>query len=215
MGGGMEKIKLNISGNLVGIKIPSTLAFEIIEIEVKRIVMKNYKLLKTLKFYNIINTNFNENEILKLEKIIESTVSLKSLKKNEKPNKVLERKNDYKLYYGNLKYGEKINSETNIVVLGELNQESYVQSRKNIFVYGRALGTIHAGCESNRCETTYIYVEEAEYLKVKIGEAELIYNDKETNKNIMFEKKMGKIVVKKIDKNQIKELMKKIGFDLI
>lgn len=42
-----------------------------------------------------------------------------------------------------------------------------------------------------------------------------MYDDKEVDKNIMFEKKMGKIAIKKVDKNQIKYLLKKIGFDLI
>ena len=46
----MEKIKLNISGNLVGIKIPSTVVFEIIEVELKRIVIKNYKFNKIIFF---------------------------------------------------------------------------------------------------------------------------------------------------------------------
>ncbi|OQY41045.1 MAG: hypothetical protein B6227_06265 [Fusobacteriia bacterium 4572_74] len=211
----MEKIKLNISGNLVGIKIPSTVVFEITEVELKHIVIKNYKLLKTLKFYNIINSNFSENQILQLEKMIEATVSLKSLKKNDKPNKVTEKKVGYKFHYGNLRSGEKINSDTNVVILGNLNPGSYVQSKKNIFVYGKAHGTLHAGCEMNRCQTSFVYVEEAEYPKVRIGKAQLMYDDKEVEKNIMFEKKMGKIVIKKVDKNQIKELMKKIGVDLI
>lgn len=211
----MEKIKLNISGNLVGIKIPSTTVFEVIEVELKNIVIKNYKLLKTLKFYKIINSNFSESQILQLEKMIESTVSLKPLEKADKSNKVAEKKIDYKFHYGNLRSGEKINSETNVVILGNLNPGSYVQSRKNIFVYGKAHGTLHAGCDMNKHQTSFVYIEEAEFPKIRIGEAQLMYDDKDINKNIMFEKKMGKIAIKKVDKNQIKELMKKIGVDLI
>ena len=211
----MEKIKLNISGNLVGIKIPSTTTFDVIEVELKNIVIKNYKLLKTLKFYKIINSNFSESQILQLEKIIESTVSLKPLEKVGNSNKVEDKKVDYKFHYGNLRSGEKINSETNVVILGNLNPGSYVQSRKNIFVYGKAHGTLHAGCDINKHQTSFVYIEEAEFPKVKIGEAQLMYDDKETDKNIMFEKKMGKIVIKKVDKNHIKKLMEKIGVDLI
>ena len=195
----MEKIKLNISGNLVGIKIPLTVVFETIKVELKGVIIKNYKLLKTLQ----------------LEKIIESTINLKSLEKDDKLNKVIERKVDYKFHYGNLRSGEKINSDTNVIILGNLNPGSYVKSRKNIFVYGKAHGTLHAGCEMNKYQSSFVYVEESECPKIRVGEAQLMYDDEELNKNIMFEKKMGKIVLKKVDKNQIKEMMKKIGIDLI
>ncbi|MEI6856749.1 septum site-determining protein MinC [Psychrilyobacter sp.] len=211
----MEKIKLNISGNLVGIKIPSTTVFEIIEGQLKGIVIKNYKLLRTLKFYKIIDSNFSESQILQLEKMIESIVSLKPLEKADESNKVTEKKIDYRFHYGNLRSGEKINSETNVIILGSLNPGSYVKSRKNIFVYGKARGTLHAGCEIKKYQSSFVYIEEAEHPKVRIGEVQLMHDDKELNKNIMFEKKMGKIIIKKLDKNQIKELMKKIGVDLI
>ena len=46
----MEKIKLNILGDLVEIRIPSTTNIEIIEKQLKDIVRKNYKLLRILKF---------------------------------------------------------------------------------------------------------------------------------------------------------------------
>jgi septum formation inhibitor MinC len=211
----MEKIKLNISGNLVGIKIPSTTVFEIIEGQLKGIVIKNYKLLRTLKFYKIINSNFSESQIFQLEKMIESIVSLKPLEKDEESKRVTEKKVDYRFHYGNLRSGEKINSDTSVIILGNLNPGSYVKSKKNIFVYGKAHGTLHAGCEINKYQSSFVYIEEAEYPKIRIGEVQLMHDDKEVDKNIMFEKKMGKIVIKKVDKNQIKELMKKIGVDLV
>jgi septum formation inhibitor MinC len=193
----MEKIKLNISGNLVGIRIPLTTVFEITEEQLKAIVIKNYKLLRTLKFYKIINSNFSEIQILQLEKMIESIVSLKSFEKADKSNRVTEKKIDYRFHYGNLRSGEKINSETNVIILGNLNPGSYVKSKKNIFVYGKAHGTLHAGCEINKYQSSFVYIEEAEYPKIRIGEVQLMHDDKE------------------VDKNQIKELMKKIGVDLV
>ena len=211
----MEKIKLNISGNVVEIRIPSTTVFEIIKEQLKAIVIKNYKLLRTLKFYKIMNSDFSESQILQLEKMIESIVSLKPLEKADKSNRVTEKKVNCKFHYGNLRSGEKINSETNVVILGNLNPGSYVKSKKNIFVYGKAHGTLHAGCEINKYQSSFVYIEEAEYPKVRIGEVQLMHDDKEVDKNIMFEKKVGKIVTKKVDKNQIKELMEKIGVDLI
>ena len=211
----MEKIKLNISGNLVGIKIPSTIVFEVIEEQLKAIVRKNYKLLRTLKFYKIIDSNFSGNQILQLEEMIESIVSLKSFEKIGEVNKVGEEKFDYKFHYGNLRSGEKINSKSNIIILGNLNPGSYVKSKKNIFVYGKAHGTLHAGYEINKYQSSYIYIEEAEHPKVRIGEVQLMYDNKKIDKNIIFEKKMGKITIKKLNKIQIEELMKKIGINLI
>ena len=183
----MENIKLNISGNLVGIKIPSTLVFEIIEMELKNIVIKNYKLLKTLKFYKIINSNFSEKQISQLEEMIESTVNLKSLKKEQREDKIIEKKIDYKFHYGNLRSGEKISSTTNLVIFGNLNPGSYVQSKKNIFVYGKAHGTLHAGCEWNKHQTSFVYIEESDYPKIRIGEVQLMHDDKEVDKNVIFE----------------------------
>ena len=42
-----------------------------------------------------------------------------------------------------------------------------------------------------------------------------MYDDKESHKNILFQKKMEKITTKKLNEIQIKELMKKIGLVLI
>jgi septum formation inhibitor MinC len=211
----MEKIKLNILGDLVEIRIPSTTVFEIIEEQLKDIVIKNYKLLRILKFYKIIGLNFSESQILQLEGMIESIVSLKSLKKIGESDKAMEKKIDYRFHYGNLRSGEKINSKSSVIILGNLNPGSYVKSRKNIFVYGKAYGTLHAGCEVNKYQSSFIYIEEAEHPKVRIGEIQLMHDSKELNKNIVFEKKMEKITMKRLNETQIKELMKEIGVDLI
>ncbi len=211
----MEKIKLNILGDLVEIRIPSTTNIEIIEKQLEDIVRKNYKLLRILKFYKIIILNGNGSQILQLEKIIESIINLKPLKKIDKSNERLKKNSDYKFHYGNLKSGEKINSESNVIILGNLNPGSYVKSEKNIFVYGKACGTLYAGCDFNRHQDTYIYAEETENLKIRIENIQFMYDDKESHKNILFQKKMEKITTKKLNEIQIKELMKKIGLVLI
>ena len=211
----MEKIKLNISGSLVGITIPSTIVFEIVEEQLKGILIKNYKLLRTLKFYKLVNSNFNEEQILKLKKIIESIIGLKPLEKIKEYREIKGKKIECKFHYGNLRSGEKLNSESSIVIIGNLNPGSYVKSKKNIFVYGKAYGTLHAGCQINKYQSSFIYIEEGECPKVRIGEIQYVHEDKEMNKNLIFEKKIGKMTVKKIDKNQIKELIKRMGLDLI
>uniref|UniRef100_A0A6A7G9J4 Septum formation inhibitor MinC C-terminal domain-containing protein n=1 Tax=Hirondellea gigas TaxID=1518452 RepID=A0A6A7G9J4_9CRUS len=211
----MEKVKLNISGSLVGIEIPSTIAFEGIEEQLKSILIKNHKLLRTLKFYKLIKPNFDIEEILKVKKIIESIIGLKPLEKIKEYKGIKERKIECRFHYGSLRSGEKLESESSIVIIGNLNPGSYVKSKKNIFVYGKAYGTLHAGCQINKYQSSFIYIEGGECLDIRIGETQFIYEHNEINKNLIFEKKAGKIIEKKIDKNQIKELIKRMGLDLM
>ena len=206
----MEKIKLNISGNLVGITIPSTLSLESIEKQLKRIVVKNYNLLKTLKFYKIESVNLDEKQLVELEKIIMNLVDLRSISKFVERDVEKEKLNCI-IHYGNLRSGEKITSDTNIVIMGNLNPGSYIRSKKSIFVYGKARGTLHAGSEITRYQNnSFIYVEEAENPKIRIGEKQLVYEKEGENQNILFTKKIEKIISEKLTRTQIQKLLKKI-----
>jgi hypothetical protein len=73
----MEKIKLNIMSNLVVIKIPLALVFQKAEKQLKNLVVKNFKLLKTLSFFKIEHQTYNSHELLNLAIIVESLVDLK------------------------------------------------------------------------------------------------------------------------------------------
>jgi septum site-determining protein MinC len=209
----MNKIKLNISGNLVGITIPSTTSFESVEKELKRIVIKNYNLLKTLKFYKFENSKFSEEQLLELEKIITNIVDLRSISKIT-PKDRGEKTPNCIIHYGNLRSGEKINSCANIIIMGNLNPGSYVKSKKSIFVYGKARGTLHAGSEQNKYQRSFIYIEEAENPKVRIGETQLVYEKKVDNKNKLFYKKYKKIIIEKLNKNQVQKLVEKLTNNL-
>jgi len=211
----MEKIKLNISGNLVSITLPTTLTFLRAKEQLKKVIIKNYKLLKTLKFYRIDSLSFSENEVLELEKDIEIMVNLRSINDLDVEVKTKKKHKKFKLHYGNLRSGEKIISDTNLVILGNLNPGSYVKSKKNIFVYGKARGTIYAGSESDKYQSSYIYIEEADKPKIRIGNKQILYDETTEKTNLMFEKKLLEIKAKKIERLEVQELLKKIGFNLI
>ncbi|MCK5779856.1 MAG: hypothetical protein KAH04_02500 [Psychrilyobacter sp.] len=210
----MEKIKLNMSGVIVGINIPSTIIFEVIKTQLKGVIIKNYRLLKTVKYYRISNSNLDRDQILELEEIIEEIIHLKSFDNiNEKTvEKKVEAK--YKIHYGNLRSGEKINCETNLVIMGSLNPGSYVKCKKSIFVYGKARGTLHAGSQMNKNQNSYIYIREAENPRIKIG-SELIFYEEKNTRHIYFQKKVDEILVKKIEKHEIQKIMREIGISLV
>jgi len=215
----MGKIKLDMSGVLVGINIPSTIVFEIIETQLKSVLVKNYKLLKTVKYYIISNSHLEKAKIEEIEKIIEELTNLKPYKDIE--NKKIEKNSSekkgsvgYKIHYGNLRSGEKINCTKNLVILGSLNPGSYVKCKNNIFVYGKARGTLHAGSENSKNQNSYIYLEQAENPKIKIG-SKMIFYEKKNTKNLFFQKKINEISVREIEKNEIIKIMKEIGISTI
>ncbi len=211
----MEKIKLNISGNLVSITLPTTQTFLKMKEQLKKVIMKNYRLMKSLKFYRLDNLKIDEEETLELEKFIEAIVPLKNINNYHVEKKRQEKQKDFRLHYGNLRSGEKIVSDTNLIILGNLNPGSYVKSKKNIFVYGKARGTIYAGSEPDKYQSSYIYIEEADKPKIRIGSKQILYDETTGDTNLLFEKKSSVIKAKKIERLEVQGLLKKIGFYLI
>jgi septum formation inhibitor MinC len=211
----MSKIKLNISGNFVTIIIPAAQSFFKTREQVKKVIIKNYKLLRTVKFYKLDGANLRDEQLLVLEKDIETLINLSAINSVESDKKIIEEKDDFKLHYGNLRSGEKIISETNLIILGNLNPGSYVKSKKNIFIYGKARGTICVGSNLDEYETSFIYIEEADLPKIRIGNKQILYEEKIEVNNLIFKKKDSKIYSEKIEKPEIQKLLKKIGFKLI
>jgi septum formation inhibitor MinC len=211
----MEKIKLNISGNLVSITLPTTETFLRLKEQLKKVILKNYRLVKSLKFYRIDNLKISEEETLELERLIEAMVPLKNINNYHVENKRKEKPKDFRLHYGNLRSGEKIVSDTNLIILGNLNPGSYVKSKKSVFDYGKARGTIYAGSDSDKYQSSYIYIEEADKPKIRIGNKQILYDEITGITNLLFEKKSSVIKAKKMKRLDVQGLLKKIGFDLI
>lgn len=71
-------------------------------------------------------------------------------------------------YKGTLKNREILETETSIVILGDVYPGSAVISPKNIYVLGGLYGEAHAGCEGD--EGAYVVALEMEPERLKIGD---------------------------------------------
>ena len=58
---------------------------------------------------------------------------------------------DGRFYKGTLRSGQVLESETSIVILGDVNPGATVVSKGNVVVLGALKGTIHAGAAGNEC----------------------------------------------------------------
>ena len=87
-------------------------------------------------------------------------ISGKSLKINstfvnekEVKNKLLlinSRKKKHTLYEGTVRSGERISSNGNLCIIGDVNPGAIVSSNKNIYVWGKLLGIAFAGKSGNK-----------------------------------------------------------------
>lgn len=95
-------------------------------------------LLKYLKTYNIfVNAIFIENSKIDTNNI--PTVVQEAFKHS---NSVV--------FKGNLRSGQTLESDDNLIILGNVNRDSYIYAKKNIFVLGTLEGIPHAGFQSNK-----------------------------------------------------------------
>jgi septum formation inhibitor MinC len=211
MGVDMEKIKLNISGNLVGIIIPSDMDFSQLKEQLRELIIKNYKLLNMVKAYNIVCEGLSEEEIIELEEVITSITGLVSMSSSnfKGGEKSLPK---FKIHYGNLISGERINAETNLIILGNVDKGSYVKSKKNIFVVGDASGILHI--ENGYPNNYFIYMEKGNNPSIKIGTDTLDYLG-EYESNLMFKIEKGEIISKKISKKAVENLLEILGVELV
>ena len=73
-------------------------------------------------------------------------------KEQEVKNKFLflnSRKKDDFLYEGTVRSGDRISSDGNLCIIGDVNPGAIVSARKNIYVWGKLLGVAFAGKQGN------------------------------------------------------------------
>ena len=73
-------------------------------------------------------------------------------KEQEVKNKFLllnSKKKDDILYEGTLRSGDRISSNGNLCIIGDVNPGAIVSARKNIYVWGKLLGVAYAGKQGN------------------------------------------------------------------
>ena len=139
-------------------------------------VFKNFSLMKgslEVKIF-VINESINSNELSKLKinlyKINVSSLCIysnnretiltgKSLKINSiflkeqeiKNNLILlsSKKRDDVLYEGTVRSGDRISSNGNLCIIGDVNPGAIVSAQRNIYVWGKLLGIAFAGKGGN------------------------------------------------------------------
>jgi septum site-determining protein MinC len=93
-----------------------------------------------------------ENSTLEILCVLEQDALKESYMKRALEERQQERaNNDGRFYKGTLRSGQVLESETSIIILGDVNPGATVVSKGNVVVLGALKGTIHAGAAGNEC----------------------------------------------------------------
>jgi len=91
-----------------------------------------------------------ENSTMEILCVLEQDLLKESFMKQALENRQRERaNNDGRFYKGTLRSGQVLESETSIIILGDVNPGATVVSKGNVVVLGALKGTIHAGAAGN------------------------------------------------------------------
>lgn len=91
-----------------------------------------------------------ENSTLEILCVLEQDALKESYMKKALEEKQQQRSNnDGRFYKGTLRSGQVLESETSIIILGDVNPGATVVSKGNVVVLGTLKGTIHAGAVGN------------------------------------------------------------------
>ncbi len=88
---------------------------------------------------------------------------------------------------GNLRSGQSIVSEGDIVIMGDVNAGANVTAKGNIIIIGALLGTVHAGCDGNY--KAFVIALDMRPTQIRIGEMIARSADKKTTKLLSKNKK--------------------------
>ena len=156
-------------------------SFEELEKFINNVNPKNYLLLATIYSFE---TNLTCNELVEIKNIFsnsnirikafltnyrESLVSAKFLQINaffswKEPinleNKELSNREDNDFtHIGIVRSGDKMSSNGNLIIIGDVNPGAQISARKNIYVWGRLCGVAIAGISGDEnCEIASLYL---------------------------------------------------------
>lgn len=122
-----------------------------------------------------------ENSTVEILCVIEQDILKESYMKQALEERQHERAaNDGRFYKGTLRSGQVLESETSIIILGDVNPGATVVSKGNVVVLGALKGTIHAGAAGN--ENTFVAALNMTPMQIRIGDAIARSADGPTNK---------------------------------
>ena len=118
--------------------------------------LSSHELSKLKNYFDQINTyplciySNNRNTILSGKSLKIDSIFIKE---QEIKNKLLllhSKKNDDLLHQGTVRSGERISSNGNLCIIGDVNPGAIVSAKKNIYVWGKLLGVAFAGKGGNK-----------------------------------------------------------------
>lgn len=111
-----------------------------------------------------------ENSSLEILCVLEQDKLKESYMKQALEERQRERSsNDGRFYKGTLRSGQVLESETSIIILGDVNPGATVVSKGNVVVLGTLKGTIHAGAAGN--EHTFVAALNMAPMQIRIADA--------------------------------------------
>ena len=110
-----------------------------------------------------------ENSNLHVVCVIENDPEKEALFKKSLDQKLLELNNTTGQFYkGNLRSGQVLETETSIIVIGDVNPGASVVSKGNIIVLGSLKGTVFAGATGN--ENAFVLALDLHPVQIRIGD---------------------------------------------
>ena len=101
----------------------------------------------------------NRNTILSGKSLKINSTFIKEKEIKNKLSFINERKNDDILYEGTIRSGDRISSNGNLCIIGDVNPGAIVSAKKNIYVWGKLLGIAFAGKGgNNNASITSLYL---------------------------------------------------------
>lgn len=111
-----------------------------------------------------------ENSTLQILCVLEQDALKESYMKQALEDRKKDRDiNDGRFYKGTLRSGQVLESETSIIILGDVNPGATVVSKGNVVVLGTLKGTIHAGAAGN--EDTFVAALNMNPMQIRIADA--------------------------------------------
>lgn len=111
-----------------------------------------------------------ENSSLEILCVLEQDALKESYMKQALEERQHERAvNDGRFYKGTLRSGQVLESETSIIILGDVNPGATVVSKGNVVVLGSLKGIIHAGAAGN--ENTFVAALNMAPMQIRIADA--------------------------------------------
>ena len=110
-----------------------------------------------------------ENSEVHIVCVIEKNSETEELHRRSLENRLQELdSSNGQFYKGNLRSGHVIDTETSIIIVGDVNQGATVTSKGNIIVLGALLGNVYAGAGGN--ENAFVLALELDPVQIRIAD---------------------------------------------